>query len=583
MSRQNLNNAETGLAIRTKINENFSELYAKDFKITSDQDVINLGGTISGGSNFTTNVTTIPLYIDKNKGTLKFNIQFTEDFSSGLGYRELFSFINDKGNKAYFYHGNLKPKADELWNQRQDALLYFRADTNGQYNRLFPQGSTVNVYDSYNINQGTLFAIRYVGATAETDIDLRVTKDDTVLKFHYGDGTVKATFTLASYATISELVDAIEVDAWAADNIEVLFKKGLSFTTDTLSYINATKMIASKVRVVDYTTEATPDTPPVDPSSYPDWETVYDAYPVYVEKNTIGKNVEIIISWNSNVMECYLDGKRFQTVGVWDKFAQDYKTTLTLNSTSLPSTAIIKSVEYTQKFTPPRKLFIPIEAHTLTHSYETATGSSVISLKRLADVAMLFKEKGWQCITTDEVKHYKNNNLELPHNSWCLIVDDYKKDWFTTKASRDMMTSLGIKVSFDVISDSVDFANDKELWKSINEFGWNVHTHCKYHTDTSYMRYEHLKLWFEGAIESFDANYLSNSIWTIPFSVSDTYIWKLAKEMGYDTIFTGVTDEYATLNAIPDINQIISVRLLVDDNVSINNLINTLNLFDVYE
>lgn len=557
----------------------------KGFSITQDSDVTKLSGSITGGSDFTSNKTEVPIYITQ-KGTIRFKLKFLEDFYGSVKNDRILSFNSENGSLSYMQLSYLKPRADELWNQRMDSYIYFKEALSSEDQIIRPGGGLIENSNAYNINQGTLFAVRYVGSDASNNLDLRVSKTETTLLFHDGNAgsetNVRATFTISNYSTIEALINAIEANAWCSANIEVIFKAGILQDPTNITYVNATKLISDEVRVKDRTQKITTSLP-ASPEPGSEWEQVYDAFPVYFEKSTTNKEVELIITWNKDKLFCYLDGKPFRIEnGTYTPFTDSFWTTLNINDGSV--SAKITELEYKQEFTNPRGFFLPIEAHEIQHDYNDASGSALtMSRTRLTEIATMFNEKGWKCITASEFNCFKQTGQPLPEKTWLFISDDYRKDQFTNKETRNLMDKLGVRVSFNLIgSSNQPFVTDRDLWRSVINYGWDVHTHCEWHTETQYMSYDNLKLWIDDAKTVFDDNFLSNTIMTIPFSPQQIRIIKLLEHSGFNCIFTGAVTDYPSLNDVPHINNNAYIRILADDEVSLDNLKSVLDLFEGY-
>lgn len=558
-------------------------------KIISDYDVERLNGTITGGSDFTTNKTTFPLYLYRN-GTINLKIKLKEDIFSKDNLQTIMSFVNDRGNECKLQISPEFARANELWNQRMDSFLYFKDNSSSQeFIQRLGGGLIANSY-AYNLNQGTLFAVRYIGATPATDIDLRITKNNTTLFFHDGDAgsetNTRATFTLASYTTVKDLLDAIEADVWCAANIEILYKSALSETTDRLTYVNATKLVSQEVRVDDRTVKRVTSKPS---GTQDEWVQAYESNPVYIEKNTINRVFDFTLTWKENVMECLIDGKRMRVQsGTYTPFYRDFPTEIILNDTSLPFNGEILSFEYKPVFTKPTGNFIPIEAHQLNHDYdETAAannpGNLAMSLQRLTDLGSIAKEKQLPCLTVKEHMWYKLQGIVPPFNYILLIVDDYRDNWFKTLSSRNLMDALGLKPSFNLIGSNLNFVTDRDFWRSVINHGWDVHTHCKWHTEIEFLSYDNIKLWIEDAKQVFDDNFLSNQAITIPFSTQKIRDIRMLKHNGFPVVFTGADTNYSELNEIPHINDNAHIRLICDSEIPLSTIKATFDLFDIWE
>ena len=196
------------------------------------------------------------------------------------------------------------------------------------------------------------------------------------------------------------------------------------------------------------------------------------------------------------------------------------------------------------------------------------------SVDRLQLAFDMLREKGYECVTLDEIKQWKLGFGCLPKKFFSCMFDDWRFDNFTDLRKRSVFGKNGVKANLAVVTSAdqpitID-GQSITIEKAVNigkNVGFECYSHTKDHTNFNQMKFTDIESVMEDSIYDADLKGVHSDVIVYPYGASNNYVYEVAKWLG-----CGVCVDVATNYVQKRINDGCLFRVEVGNRVDVEYL-----------
>lgn len=424
---------------------------------------------------------------------------------------------------------------------------------------------TALTFDNYRfktLTGGRLFSVRWLDNTADNE-DVCMSNDGNVLKFyHYSDGSIIAEYAMGSYATLTDLYEALRSNV----HLEVRLYQHQNKTPADIIEFKDIKLV-SKRTVVDGAGTMLVDYPT---------KTIYDNAPLYVlDKIDDGwHTVEIAADRqiDSGVFCCCVDGTYLYAGTNPERISYYDGDSVTLylggDENGAKINCSIKDVEIKydnnedteivsyDSYSRPQiisnwhpKVYV-IEGHSFSDTYPGGQ-----SVDRMDLIFKTLTEKGYKSITLEELRKWVEDGVVTSKRMFYAIYDDHQYEIYLNPKLKDLHKRYNVYTGLAEITNQSWWDYDGERYQvpDINdkmiEEGWIPLTHTRHQVHNTF-GYEDLVKAIELDIDDLEAYHIPQIglVWPGGQSnimcqeVVEDYGWPLAFDIYRSGYYASITD-----------------------------------------
>lgn len=168
-------------------------------------------------------------------------------------------------------------------------------------------------------------------------------------------------------------------------------------------------------------------------------------------------------------------------------------------------------------------LITVFEGHAIVDALSSNTRDMGCTTDRLATVLSMYRNKGYEFVTMDEILDYYSGGRPLPKRSLTACFDDYQFEDVLTITRRRALTSNGFRFNLAVITnkgDAIHYGNDtitlQQAVDMVRNLGGDCYTHTKSHTRLSRIKPSELAAVLQECIEDADLKNIKSTMLVYP-------------------------------------------------------------------
>jgi len=435
---------------------------------------------------------------------IEFDFNFSKDIHSGFG-KEVFACISNEilyPAIPFFKFGveSIIPTKD-IYTSTYNSRFFVSWNGNDFYSDDFDGinfTNHLNGVDSFSVRKTTPIL-------ADIDIEIEVTT--TQVRIFDSGGNI-GLWTFAMYPLLDDLLTQMQTDLGSVYEVVKYYTKGVN--SNELAYFKAFLCKSQE----GYTVE----------TSTLNGTTIYDSYETFMPLIDTVKyhNIKIAITQREGVsihvdLLIYINDLKVFSNYFFSGTLEDDDMNFYFNyAPDLVDTYFdgdIKNLKITRTEQIEKYRSLTIMSHNMIDGEEdNTTPIYTITSGRINRFITRAKINGWKFISID--KFSKMNLGEIPKEDKVIIwtTDDSKFDWDTVEGVRQVFRKQNITQTTALITQSFDFATNKNLVDKIYKYGNNICLHCHYHNRYEYLSYAQFINAFNTSLTLLRDNYLGTNV-----------------------------------------------------------------------